>query len=172
MRLCEIPPLYVDRVCVKVNCFCYDSIKVFYKKKNVVKNRSNKMNITKLIFTKAFTSPSINPVFSCLKKYSLQNLCWITSGTESFPGVRSYSVENLSKLATKKRPQRKKWTEEEVGKYNVVAYATAEEYNLEGLVAGLIKQDLYEPKRYNKSPQVISTWIDLIFFLVFFQRII
>lgn len=112
------------------------------------------MNITKFIFTKAFKNPSINPVFSCLFIQNCNNSVFkqITSHhrnwcTGSGSGIRSYSIGNTTKLVTKKRPQRKKWTEEEVGKFNVVAFATAEEYNLEGLVAGLVKQDLYEPKR-------------------------
>lgn len=59
--------------------------------------------------------------------------------------------DNLSGMQSKKRPTRKKWTDEMItgqkGKFNVMAFASAEEYNLEGLVTGLLKQDLYEPKR-------------------------
>lgn len=52
----------------------------------------------------------------------------------------------------KKRSTRIKLNEEggTTGRHvsNVLAFSTAEEYNLEGLVAGLMKQNLYEPKRF------------------------
>lgn len=61
------------------------------------------------------------------------------------------TTNNVGIGQSKKRPIRKKWTDEMItgqkGKFNVMAFASAEEYNLEGLVTGLLKQDLYEPKR-------------------------
>lgn len=37
------------------------------------------------------------------------------------------------------------------GYFNVIAYATAEEYDLEKLLAALKTQELYEPKRFFSS---------------------
>lgn len=71
------------------------------------------------------------------------------SQTRNFTESQILGVDTLN--AGKKRTTRKKWTDDlivgEKGKFNVIAFASAEEYNLEGLVAGLMKQDLYEPKR-------------------------
>lgn len=66
------------------------------------------------------------------------------------------SINFSSKLAgtalqIKKRPSRKKVVkpqENTEGFYNVVAYATAEEYDLEGLHTALTKQDLYQTKKF------------------------
>lgn len=68
--------------------------------------------------------------------------------------------ENISSLQIKKRPVRKKRTLEDdepkqPGIYNVVAFATAEEYNLETLVDGLIKQNLYQPKAIDNNSDVV-----------------
>ncbi|KAL1501548.1 hypothetical protein ABEB36_006850 [Hypothenemus hampei] len=61
--------------------------------------------------------------------------------------VSSKPHESITSVQVKKRPARKKKSLETEGitpgVYNVVAYATAEEYNLEGLIDGLKKQDLY-----------------------------
>lgn len=53
----------------------------------------------------------------------------------------------------KKRNSRVKWTEESrpANVFNVLAYATAEEYDLERLVNGIVKQELYEPKKFLSS---------------------
>ncbi|CAH0549201.1 unnamed protein product [Brassicogethes aeneus] len=60
------------------------------------------------------------------------------------------SNDNLSSMQIKKRPVRKKKSievdKDVSGLFNVVAYATSEEYNLEALLEGLRKQDLYEPR--------------------------
>lgn len=54
-------------------------------------------------------------------------------------------------VPAKKRP-RKKWTDKldntEEGLFNVMAFATAEQYDLEKLVSGLLKEDLYELKKF------------------------
>lgn len=68
--------------------------------------------------------------------------------------------ENISALQIKKRPARKKKLYEEgiqkaPGEYTAVAFATAEEYNLEKLIEGLKKQNLYEPRSVDNSPDVI-----------------
>ncbi|XP_055698943.1 required for meiotic nuclear division protein 1 homolog [Phlebotomus papatasi] len=64
----------------------------------------------------------------------------------------SKSIGNISTLQMKKRPVRKKRPEEaevsEDGHFTVTAYATAEEYDLEKLLSGLVQQELYEPKKF------------------------
>lgn len=59
--------------------------------------------------------------------------------------------DSNSQVPAKKRP-RKKWTDKldntEEGLFNVMAFATAEEYDLEKLVSGLLKEDLYEMKKF------------------------
>lgn len=39
--------------------------------------------------------------------------------------------------------------------FNVVAFATSEEYNLESLVEGLQQQDLYEPQTIPNTNDVV-----------------
>ncbi|XP_017781510.1 PREDICTED: required for meiotic nuclear division protein 1 homolog [Nicrophorus vespilloides] len=68
--------------------------------------------------------------------------------------------ENISSLHLKKRPLRKKkpFEDDELkvpGLYNVLAYSTAEEYDLEALVKGLQKEDLYEPKAIDNNMDVV-----------------
>ncbi|KAK9880636.1 hypothetical protein WA026_011876 [Henosepilachna vigintioctopunctata] len=67
--------------------------------------------------------------------------------------------DNISSLQLKKRPaKKKKIIDEEVktpGLYNVAAFATAEEYNLEDLIQGLQHQDLYEVKFVENSTDVV-----------------
>lgn len=45
--------------------------------------------------------------------------------------------------------------QQEPGVFNVVAFATAEEYNLEGLIEGLKKQELYQPDRIENNSDVV-----------------
>ncbi|XP_012266808.1 required for meiotic nuclear division protein 1 homolog [Athalia rosae] len=65
--------------------------------------------------------------------------------------------ENISALHMKKRPLRKKRSVSEdedtaiPGFWNVKSSATAEEYDLENLMVGLIKQDLYVPEKIRTS---------------------
>lgn len=63
------------------------------------------------------------------------------------------SVKFTPSLTTKKRLMRKKRTEGHLAtdKYNVLAYATAEEYELEALHTALTKQDLYETRKFFTS---------------------
>lgn len=81
-------------------------------------------------------------------------LCQIR-GLTNTTGIHS----NISSLQFKKRPVRKKKTLEEdlkrPGIYNVVAFATAEEYDLEGLLEGLKEQDLYEAKPVENTQDVV-----------------
>ncbi|GAB0094805.1 required for meiotic nuclear division protein 1 homolog [Sergentomyia squamirostris] len=59
------------------------------------------------------------------------------------------SISSISTLQIKKRPIRKKRPEDtEDGHFSVTAYATAEEYDLEKLLSGLVQQELYEPKKF------------------------
>lgn len=55
-----------------------------------------------------------------------------------------------SSATTKKRTKRKKIAKEQKseGHFNVYAYATAEEYDLEALHTALTKQDLYQTKKF------------------------
>ncbi|KAB0790998.1 hypothetical protein PPYR_02798 [Photinus pyralis] len=61
--------------------------------------------------------------------------------------------ESISPLQIKKRPARKKrpLDEKQPGSYNVVAYATAEEYDLESLAAGLKMQNLYATSKVDNN---------------------
>lgn len=63
---------------------------------------------------------------------------------------RNFDIQPTAALQMKKRPLRKKRTEDLVidGKFNVYAYATAEEYNLEKLHTAITKQDLYETRKF------------------------
>lgn len=67
--------------------------------------------------------------------------------------------DSISSIQIKKRPMRKKKSLEEEDKkpgiYNVVAFATAEEYDMEKLVEGLKQQDLYEPKTIENDSEVV-----------------
>lgn len=68
--------------------------------------------------------------------------------------------DNISSLQLKKRTGRKKRTIEEEtsrppGLYDIVAFSTAEEYNLEPLVQGLKQQNLYEPKAIDSNSDVV-----------------
>lgn len=72
----------------------------------------------------------------------------------------AYIQEKISSLQIKKRPARKKRVLEEddtkpPGQYDVVAFATAEEYKLEELIKGLKRQDLYEPKYVDNNLDAI-----------------
>lgn len=74
-------------------------------------------------------------------------------------GAKQAIQENLSPLQIKKRPARKKRSQDEEqkvpGVFNVMAYSTAEEYNLEKLTVGLQNQDLYEPKLIDNNPNAV-----------------
>lgn len=64
---------------------------------------------------------------------------------------------NSTALVIKKRPLRKKRFEEKTseGIFSVIAYATAEEYDLEALHTALTKQDLYETRKFYTDPDVL-----------------
>lgn len=61
-------------------------------------------------------------------------------------------------LKTKKRSNRKKIAKEQKpeGHFNVYAYATAEEYDLEALHTALTKQDLYQTKKFFSKESAVD----------------
>lgn len=79
----------------------------------------------------------------------------------TFLQTKSQGIQdNISSLQLKKRAARKKRTlDDEVqrtpGQYDVVAFATAEEYNLESLIEGLKAQNLYDPESIDNNPDVV-----------------
>lgn len=68
----------------------------------------------------------------------------------SLPYENNLAQSNSTALTVKKRPVRKKRIENAKidGKFNVFAYATAEEYDLEEILFALTKQDLYVTKKF------------------------
>lgn len=67
------------------------------------------------------------------------------------PVVERSIHHSNSLVVVKKRPARKKQRTDDTktdGKFNVIAYGTAEEYDLEALHTALTKQDLYETKKF------------------------
>lgn len=94
------------------------------------------------------------------QNYSIFNLFITKRPLRNFTSnVRSISSisaklrgqDSSVQVPAKKRP-RKKWTDKldntEEGLFNVMAFATAEQYDLEKLVSGLLKEDLYELKKF------------------------
>lgn len=63
---------------------------------------------------------------------------------------RESAIQTTAPLQIKKRSMRKKRMEDgtRMGKFNVFAYATAEEYDLEKLHTAITKQDLYETRKF------------------------
>lgn len=92
------------------------------------------------------------------------NKCRFVSQTNKYHKIGNYFIASrgfhqscnfLSSISPqlKKRPFRKKRSEELEqnalnGYFNVIAFATAEEYDLENLQLNLIKQDLYKPLNF------------------------
>lgn len=78
-----------------------------------------------------------------------------TSKTISKLGIQ----EHISSLQLKKRPLLRKkpvrTLEESQGVYNITAFSTAEEYDLEDLVKGLKQEDLYTPYKIESNNDVI-----------------
>lgn len=123
----------------------------------LVRNLGNRVNgfalfsdVSKRNFSQVFRQHSL--------KESKLNFC--SSPKFSTVSLKSTGIhDTISSINVKKRVVRKKKTlEDEVPKpgiYNVVAFATAEEYNLENLIKGLKVQDLYEPKNFENSSDII-----------------
>lgn len=122
---------------------------------NSIRNKVNQLctysNVPKtslfvdILNQNAWKNSKLNVSLSCS---TLQNILKAT-GTH----------DTISSINLKKRPVRKKKSlEDEISKpgiYNVIAFATAEAYNLENLVKGLEKQNLYEPKLFENNIDVI-----------------
>lgn len=77
----------------------------------------------------------------------------LTRCYSSSQGIQS----SISSLQLKKRPARKKQlvSEDQTRENIVVAFSTAEEYDLERLVKGLKVQDLYETKSVDSNPDAV-----------------
>lgn len=78
--------------------------------------------------------------------------CSLITARSSFSTVQGIQ-SNISSLQLKKRPTRKKSLSED--QTTVVAFSTAQEYDLERLVEGLKVQDLYETKNVDSNPDVV-----------------
>ncbi|XP_022907227.1 required for meiotic nuclear division protein 1 homolog [Onthophagus taurus] len=98
-----------------------------------------------------------NPIID-LKPFTIINTTVLYRPNSTLiPKVKPQLVQGIqdkiSSLQLKKRPARKKRTLEEEdlkiktpGFFDVTAFSTADEYNLEKLLSGLKQEDLYEPK--------------------------
>ncbi|KAG5886283.1 hypothetical protein JTB14_001502 [Gonioctena quinquepunctata] len=93
-----------------------------------------------------------------LTKSPLTKTCAILHKTLSTLKTAS-THDTISSIQVKKRVARKKKTLEEdekkPGNFNVIAFATAEEYDLEKLMKGLKEQDLYDPKQIENNSDVL-----------------
>ncbi|KAF5279942.1 hypothetical protein FQR65_LT15124 [Abscondita terminalis] len=94
---------------------------------------------------------SFRCLFTPLRSFSARHL--------SVHATRSLD-ETIASLQIKKRPARKKRLLEDEepkqpGIYNVIAFATAEEYDLEKLAEGLKKQDLYLAQSVENNSDVL-----------------
>lgn len=113
--------------------------------------------ITKLITPVRFYTKLIKiaPQQQSLTNIKLYNPCKYFSTSPAFN-----IQENISSLQIKKRPIRKKklyeeGIQKEPGEFTAVAFSTAEEYDLEKLIEGLKKQNLYEPKTVDNLTDVV-----------------
>lgn len=100
----------------------------------------------------------VNSAFTLL--YSTSSSRLKPMSTSTFGSLNPAKVSsNISSLQLKKRTVRKKKIVDDetkkVGLFDVVGYATAEEYNLEKLHDGLKEQDLYDPAFIENSPDVL-----------------
>ncbi|XP_023018679.2 required for meiotic nuclear division protein 1 homolog [Leptinotarsa decemlineata] len=123
---------------------------------NVVKNNIQIVQICRSFANIRFPPTTFN-LISNLKKLPLKNTCTILH--KELSTVKSSSIhDTISSIQVKKRVTRKKKIleeEEKPGIFNVVAFATAEEYDLEKLVKGLKEQNLYEPKEIKNNTDVV-----------------
>ena len=100
----------------------------------------------------AFTTPLVSKIVRVSLK---PNLTFTPFSTNSHA-----IQDNISALHLKKRLiRKKKILDDELvrppGLYDVVAFATAEEYDLERLIKGLKENDLYEPKVIKNTSDVV-----------------
>lgn len=94
------------------------------------------------------------------QKHQQFNLSYNRTNTQYFHQKRNFSSSlmrcepqtNLNALQMKKRLTRKKRLDElDTKDYNVTAYATADEYDLERLFANIVKENLYQRKNITSS---------------------
>lgn len=108
--------------------FSVDINKNVLKSKWISRNSSND-------FTKRIQSLLPRTASNILAQRELHD---IVASPKKRPGLRKKRSEHQEKMAKN-------------GYFNVTAYATAEEYDLEKLLAALKTQDLYEPKKFFSS---------------------
>lgn len=115
----------------------------FSVNKNVLKQNWISRNASN-DFTKSFRNLLPKTSSSMLTQRDVHD---IATSSKKRPGLRKKRSEYQEKMA-------------QDGYFNVNAYATAEEYDLEKLLAALKTQDLYEPKKFfssddNSDPDVL-----------------
>lgn len=111
---------------------------------------------TSRLYTLSTKSLQNTKTQSCLAQCLQQNNYQLCANQNAIHRRYVHSSENLANkltstaLQTKKRSSRKKLTKQTnpEGHFNVYAYATAEEYDLESLHTSLTKQDLYQTKKF------------------------
>lgn len=116
----------------------------------------NSLGLRSLSTQKILSSKEIEQFLSTKQLFSsLQCSCRQFHSSISFDQNENNSSSKLSlrptaSLVMKKRPARKKRLDEQAidGRFNVFAYATAEEYDLESLHTALTKQDLYGTRKF------------------------
>lgn len=94
------------------------------------------------------------------KKHIVQlrgNICSPELSSKGLPNNKPFSEDVKSQFSGKRLLRRKKTAEDisdypKSGNWYVTAYATAEEYDLERLSDGLIKQNLYKPVDFSDDP--------------------
>lgn len=119
------------------------------------------MNFTRALFTKGFAviaqQTSFRRGFLSVSTKIPSNNFYCSTKVLSLPGnLRSQKIHTQKAtvlgLQSKKRITRKKRNEEEdiaaQGFFNVTAFSTAEQYDLEALVCGLEEQNLYAAKKF------------------------
>lgn len=125
----------------------------------VSNNLRNKVNL----FCTNVHVPNNSRIFSIPKPHvffnTKFNISWSAVTLQNVSLKKTGIHDTISSINLKKRPVRKKKSlEDEVaqpGIYNVIAFATAEEYDIEKLINGLKQQDLYEPKTLENNNDVI-----------------
>lgn len=111
-----------------------------------------------------FTTISSEIISRRLNKSPVQSLHDVTVREVSVFRTDRNSIEsNVAPLVLKKRPVRKKRssTQAKEGKFNVVAYATANEYDLDGLHTALVRTDLFELRNFFADPDQEVLYIQL-----------
>ncbi|XP_055901976.1 required for meiotic nuclear division protein 1 homolog [Eupeodes corollae] len=117
------------------------------------------MNFTRALFAKGFTviaqtsgQRGFLTVTTAAKRSLFCNYRKVLAVPKNLTQYRSVHENTVSPIQIKKRVTRKKRNEEEdlaaQGFFNVTAFSTAEQYDLEALVVGLEEQNLYAAKKF------------------------